>query len=506
MKIYIGHSLKVVLCLMLLAFCAGCDKHNGKKTAAANTNITTPTPLLTVKNMQSDFTILWQAIKEMHPGYGFYTPVDSLQRAYVKTSSSINKPLSETDFIALIYPFLCKLRCGHTQIKHSVNYKPDTTIKVPHLPFEVLVHNHTARVTTHTNSQLNTGDEIISINDRPVAEIINHGSDLYCGDGYNNTFKELFLSEYDGFEDACNKYYHWPGPYKATIRNKKGELKTLQIEVGNNESTVQQQNQVPVDNYAGWSESKNTGNLPLRFSKTSAAAYFVTKPFAYADTDIYKEAFKQIQQKGVKCLILDVRHNTGGDLRVATKLLSYLADSPFIIVKDVKARLPDLAINNFANYFDTARTNSFNTGFKTGIKEGNWYHIDSKPEFGDLYGPLSLAKANHFNGKLIVLIDGATFSSGALFTAALKAQRKNATFIGRETAGSEEGCNGVTLQELTLPNTKVIVDFPWMRVISAAKTTVKGRGIMPDYTINYSPRDVVNKTDPDFIKAVSLLK
>jgi hypothetical protein len=114
-------------------------------------------------------------------------------------------------------------------------------------------------------------------------------------------------------------------------------------------------------------------------------------------------------------------------------------------------------------------------GYEIDGKEGSWYHVISKPAMGTIYGPLPLTKEHHFNGSLYVLIDGATFSSGALFTAALKSQCKNAKFIGRETAGAEEGCNGMTIQELTLPNTKLRIDFPWMRVESVARNpTVAG--------------------------------
>jgi C-terminal processing protease CtpA/Prc len=112
---------------------------------------------------------------------------------------------------------------------------------------------------------------------------------------------------------------------------------------------------------------------------------------------------------------------------------------------------------------------------------------------------------DHFNGKLLVLIDGGTFSSGALLAAAIKAQRKGVVFIGRETAGSEEGCNGVTLQKLTLPHSKIVIDFPLMRVVSVAKSSLKGRGIQPDYIVTYSPEDVVTQNDPDIKKALQLI-
>ena len=470
------------------------------------TSINTVTRKLSVKSMQDDLLILWSAIREMHPAYGIYTSADSLQKVYDKTYSSITGPLSEGEFINHVYPFLCDLRCGHTQLRHSVQYKPSGVSQEPHLPFEVLVRHHRAWITTHLTEKLHTGDEIISMNGIPVAEIINHGYDLYCGDGYNETFKELYLSEYDGFEDACYIYYRWTPPYHITLRTGAGALKTFQLDLPAAGSALQPAQEKKTDNYAGWNGAKNTDYLPLRFLKGSSTALFEVKSYQYTDTVIYKEAFRQIHQRGIKNLIIDLRHNTGGDIRIAAKLLSYLADSPFHIIREMKSRIPNPAINHFAKYFDTARTESFNLGFKPGYAEGDYYHIDFKPVFGLSNGPIPLDKTAHFSGKLFVLIDGATFSSGAHTAAAIKAQCKNVQFIGRETAGAEEGCSGGTIQRLTLPNTGVVVEFPWMRVVSVARNPVFGRGIMPDHMVEYSPEEVVSGADPDLKKVLSLIR
>jgi hypothetical protein len=491
----INYLLIMVLGIIMLFAC----NNNRQESKGFNQLPTDTSTIKSVKSMQDDLAILWGAIKEMHPGYGFYTPIDSLQTSYDKTYAAIQTPLTEDQFITAIYPFLCGLRCGHTQIRHSESYK---RIEGAHLPFEVLVRNHRAWITTHKTDELNTGDEIISVNDVPVETIINHGYELYGDDGYNETFKELFLSEYDGFEDVCTKYYHWQEPYQLKIRTDSGLVKTVQVKSNSSAGAS-----IPkVDNYAGWTTDKIIPDARLRFLNKGPVALFQSTPFAYADTVVFKDAFKLIHQKGIKTLILDLRHNSGGDIRVATQLLSYLADSSFGIIKDVKSRLPDPAQNSFSKYFDTSITQGFITGFKPDHKEGTWYHIESTPAFGNLYGPFPLNKEYHFNGKLLVLIDGATFSSGAILTAAIKAQRKGVIFIGRETAGSEEGCNGVTIQKLTLPNTKIVVDFPWMRVISMAKNPSVGRGIMPDYPVDYSPNDIVTQNDLDLKKALSLIK
>lgn len=463
------------------------------------------TPLqLSVKKMQSDLSILWSAIKEIHPGYNYFTPADSLQSAYVQAYSSINKPLYESEFISKLYPFICKLRCGHTQIKHSAGYKDPAGLNAKPLPFKVLVHNGRVFITAHQTESLHTGDEILSINDVTVDHIIGHGFDLYATDGYNKTFKELFLSEYDGFEDACNKYYHWKGPYKMQIRTKQGMVKELIIAEG--KSNTIQAEPTSFDNDKDWKTAEITGPLKLRFFNNASTALFETKPFSYGDTITYKEVFKQIHDKEIKNLILDMRHNTGGDIRIAIQLLSYLADAPFTMIKDVKSRLSDPASGKYTRYFDKERINGFLQGYRITNKEGSWYHVETTPAMGTIYGLLPLAENDHFNGNLYVLIDGATFSSAALFTAALKSQRKATKFISRETAGGEEGCNGMVIQEFTLPNTKVLIDFPWMRVESVAHNPTHGRGILPDYEVNYDPLDVVINKDRDLEKVMELIR
>jgi hypothetical protein len=484
---------------------SGCNSSFGEKVPAPGQPHTDTVKVNSVKAMRNDLSILWSAIKEMHPGYGIYTNTDSLQRAYNKTYAAIKTPLTEDQFITAIYPFLCELRCGHTQISHSATYKRPVNEDGPHLPFKVLVQNHRAWITTHQTEELTTGNEIISLNDVPVATIINHGYELYNDDGYNETFKELFLSEYDGFEDVCNKYYHWPGPYQLKFRTNTGDIKLIIVNAVKSDAPGSSPLK-KADNYANWTIVESIPDSRLMFLNNADVALFKSPPFAYEDTVVFKNAFKLIKQKGIKTLILDVRHNSGGDLRVAKHLLSYLADSAFQIVRDVKSRLPNPAINNFTKYFDTSLTKGFELGFKPAYKEGSRYHIESRPAFGDLYGPFPTDKTDHFGGQLFVLIDGGTFSSGALFSAAVKAQRKGVIFIGRETAGSEEGCNGVTLQKLTLPDTKIIVSFPWMRVVSMAKHSIPGHGIIPGYVVNYSPEDIVTQNDPDLKKALNLIK
>jgi len=62
--------------------------------------------------MLGDLSILWSAIKEMHPAYGMYTPPDSLQKVYDQVVRSINVPCQKKNLSVRFTLLLGKLGCG----------------------------------------------------------------------------------------------------------------------------------------------------------------------------------------------------------------------------------------------------------------------------------------------------------------------------------------------------------------------------------------------------------
>ena len=60
------------------------------------------------------------------------------------------------------------------------------------------------------------------------------------------------------------------------------------------------------------------------------------------------------------------------------------------------------------------------------------------------------------------------------------------------------------MQKLTLPASHIVVEFPWLRVVSMAGSPVHGRGLFPDYQVNYTPQEIVAEHDADLAKALTL--
>ncbi|WP_431214666.1 S41 family peptidase [Puia sp. P3] len=49
-----------------------------------------------------------------------------------------------------------------------------------------------------------------------------------------------------------------------------------------------------------------------RCGSSGSTACFEVHSYQYSDTGVYDKAFEEIRAKGVKNLIIDLRHNTGG--------------------------------------------------------------------------------------------------------------------------------------------------------------------------------------------------
>ena len=89
------------------------------------------------------------------------------------------------------------------------------------------------------------------------------------------------------------------------------------------------------------------------------------------------------------------------------------------------------------------------------------------------------------------------------------ALRKNtdALFIGEESGGTFEGPTGGTSIVIQLPNSKIMVRIsPQIHVSSGYKKHEFGRGVFPDYEIEYTVRNLLQQKDLELEKALELIK
>lgn len=101
-----------------------------------------PTHRYAVAELQADLAYVRRALEEAHPALYWYTPKDSLDRAFDRTAAALTQPLTEPEYWRLLQTLVTRVRCGHTRVQHSPAYRAWFR-QQPHsyLPFLVTVQN-----------------------------------------------------------------------------------------------------------------------------------------------------------------------------------------------------------------------------------------------------------------------------------------------------------------------------------------------------------------------------
>jgi C-terminal processing protease CtpA/Prc len=114
-----------------------------------------------------------------------------------------------------------------------------------------------------------------------------------------------------------------------------------------------------------------------------------------------------------------------------------------------------------------------------------------------------------FAGEVVILTSGNTSSAASEFVAIAK-HHKRVVIVGEETGGGYYGGTGGKYINLTLPNSKIGVRIPAIRIFNAVSEDFekqpKGRGTIPDYIVTPGIRDVIKGIDVQKQKALMLLK
>lgn len=471
-----------------------------------------PNVPISVEALRADIRVLRATLEELHPSLYRYTPKKTLDSAFDATFAGLQFTLTEQEFINRLRPLISQIRCGHTQVEHSKAFKqtPNRPRAVP-LPFQVLTQDNRLFIVQNnsTDARLETGAEILSINGISTEQLIQEARQHWSSDGLNRTWVEFFINFYEGaiLEDVATFVHGWRGTYTLQVRHTNGIINTTTVMARPPnrppDTALARQQIMPVK--PARSRWNPKPHLNLRLLPDSVTAVLTVNALEYGDEAFYQQAFAHLQQKRIQNLVLDIRRNHGGDARIVSQLLAHLADGPFVLIRQVEGPVANPERSRFRPYFDKEILDSHRTSFASGVRQSGVYQFNFRPENGRITGYLPVAKSNRFLGKLFVLIDGGTFSNGANFAASLKAQRANTRFIGRETGGTEAGCNGGTVQRLTLPHSGVVVQFPWLRLVSASPNSDTGHGLLPDVPVTLTPRALANGRDEDLEAALKLI-
>ncbi|NRB47659.1 MAG: hypothetical protein HRU41_08285 [Saprospiraceae bacterium] len=426
--------------------------------------------------LQEDFQFLKQSFETYNPALGIFHPKSPFDQRYEELYAELDKPLTDVEFFPYVMQLGAATREGHTFVRS------DTVTRVfqgffqnefAYLPISVQGASNKVYVWSNfsPDSTLERGAQILSINGKSMEDIVEHLSQFVIADGDIQTYK------YEKAVDQFTSYYYWflekPKSFDIQYIPHGGKgIKEITLPALVRDSMIAWRDRrygkpkpvkEDISRVYTFKIEGNTAILDLNTFNRQLKDKYKIKP-----KKLYKEIFKELRDKGVKHLIMDVRNNTGGRREYAKHLL------PYFMKKAYSGPLQ---------------------------KDKSWKGRTTQKKFPK---PKKLA----FDGQIYVLTNWRTFSNGSIVTIYAK-DFGDAIVIGQEPGSRYEGFAAGSTQYVNLPNTKIRVGIPRYLLQSTyplQQTNLKNRGIIPDHPIEYQIQDYIDKKDRAMEKAKELIR
>ena len=246
-----------------------------------------------------------------------------------------------------------------------------------------------------------------------------------------------------------------------------------------------------------WLDSRTAYlNVPT-FSNARMRAAGATFP------DAIRTVFAEIQRRGARDLILDLRENGGGSEPNESILFSYLVEKPLRKYAAVEARARHIAVTSLSGkLFETDVFDEDDQDQQRPIRNGRWTRRNTPP-----HGLMSRwnSFAPIFHGRLVVLVGGNTFSGGAELASMLRHTNRG-VFVGEEVGGTDEGNTSGYRWNLELPNSRMKLAIPLLQFRMAWAGRPRGRGVRPDCPAPPEAMQANERRDHAWQIAVALLR
>lgn len=193
-------------------------------------------------------------------------------------------------------------------------------------------------------------------------------------------------------------------------------------------------------------------------------------------------------------LIVDVRNNAGGDVRVLMKLLSCLADSPMDRQKGgydrVKKRGRIDVLKYSLNY--SGDIDMF-PEYEPRKGEDGYFCVDTIETCSVVMPDPEV----HYGGRIYVLTNGHSYSAATLFPSVLIRNRRGVS-VGRETGSGYHFMTALKFADIRLPNSLQTFRIPMVQLVFDTTVTARtpaGRGLLPDYPLPLTRYEVMQGED-----------
>lgn len=424
--------------------------------------------VLTKQEAIEDYSILYSSLINYHPNPFLYVAENDFKAYFEKQKSGIPDSLGELEFHYLSCQLISQIKCGHTFGKPSNEWYKSVSGKNVQLPFDVKnIENRLFISNTIDDTfQFNINDELLSINNVKVTDILQQMSLMQERDGFTESFSNALI------EKRFRKYFLFimgiQSEYLIEYKTNSGEIKRTTVLPTNKKYKEIKKTELP-SNFKKIIENNWSS---FRFDSTTNLAYLKIDNFSDRKEfkKYYQSVFKFLKQKDNAQLIIDLRDNPGGFFGNGNNFLTYLTPNKFELnfqkPKKIKTGNKYVALSKWVKWTKVAFALKPSKHKVKGQTTETFTYKPSKYQF---------------KGKINVITNGITFSQAALVAAHLN--EYGAVFFGQETGGAEMGCNGILNYDLVLPNSSLVLSIPMYQVKSNSTKGQFGYGVKPKHLI-----------------------
>jgi hypothetical protein len=468
------------LCFLQFAAVKAAEKQPGPRQPSIFTEALPP------ERLRSDLDFLFKTIEEVHPNMYAYVSQAEFSKYRGALYKQIARPMTRVEFYKEVAPVVAKLRNGHTFVRPFLNEFQKYVKEGGRVyPLSLRVEADSLVLTrSDALPELPAGSRVLEINGVAAGDFISRHASCFAAEGRDTN--PAILGQGKVLWDLLWLDYGDAEPVKLRIQEATGAARECLV--------------MPIP-YEKVMEAKTASgpakeeNYAYRRLPEAAAALVTIRQFDDAKTfgAFLRDTFKDIKDRRVQNLILDVRGNPGGVSNVAMALVEFLTDKPV-------RQFDEFGIKFSSQYCkaNPGVLEQFQRDFpQKKIAAGSFF------KFRTADWPAQPTQENplRFKGRVLVLIDGGSASTTVMFAATIRGMGIG-ELIGTETMDTTSVYGECF--NITLPNTEMQVSVADKYFLLVGGKD-DGRGVLPDHEVKQNREDTAKGVDTALQYALALI-
>ena len=453
-------------------------------------------PVFTPDQAANDLAVAREALERLHPGYDRYADRADLDAAWRALETGAEDGADLAELYLGLSGLLAEIRCDHTKAELPAPAAEQWETAPVYPPFRFTLFEGRMFVDVAAPGvDLQRGEEILSLDDEPVADRLAAARSFMPVDGFTDHVRDLELAASGEFLGSGFAQFD-------ALLNPDDDQVVLRVRGLDGAERIVNAPRIGFAAFRDltgeprWRNFSDDGAVSVDMIAPGVARLnvetFVNYRTRVSPTGVFRPIFQRLNAAGVETLIVDLRRNGGGSTDAQLVLLAHLTRTASVRVGD----------------FTIVESYDF-SGLREHIRTWDPSALDPDPErfialpdgrFQLSEGVNSLERdirrAEHaFDGEVVLLTSRANASGVTQMIGALRNQ-DHVTLIGEETGGSQEGPTAGVIWFVELPQSGIVVRVPWWLQISTLADPAFGRGFQPDIAARDTYETWLSGRDP----------